>query len=112
MDKIENVVRSFGGHQYRGCYRDLCQVIGVQKDYQPNPPKMKVVVVEACRRAKRSSPDTMWRSVARAVEDLWESGDLAALVTYYHSWSRYRPKPQEFIQIVARRVWDEETHDE
>ena len=50
MSKIEDVIRSFGGHQYKICYRDLCCVIAVEMDYQPNPPKMKVIVVEASQR--------------------------------------------------------------
>ena len=37
MSKIEDVIRSFGGHQYKICYRDLCCVIAVEMDYQPNP---------------------------------------------------------------------------
>ena len=105
MGKIEEVIRSFGGHQYKICYKDLCCVIAVEKDRQPNPPKMKVIVVEASQRTQNRSPRSLWRSVARAVEDLWESGDLDALIAY----QRYRPKPQEFVEVVAWRIWDEET---
>ena len=109
MDKVEEVIRSFGGHQYRSCYKDLCWLIYVEMDYQPDPPKMKVVVVEAAsKRARKCSPDSLWRSVARAVEDLWDHGDLDALIAYQHCWKRYRPKPQEFVQVVAGRIWHEE----
>ena len=108
MGKIEDVIRSFGGHQYKICYKDLCCVIAVEKDHQPNPPKMKVIVVEASQRARNRSPRSLWRSVARAVEDLWESGDLDALIAYQRCWQRYRPKPQEFVEVVAWRIWDEE----
>lgn len=108
MERVEAVVRSFGGHQYRACYRDLCWLIDVEKDYQPDPPKMKVLVVEASRRAKRGSPNAMWRSAARAVEDLWENGDMESLFAFQRCWRRYRPKPQEFIQVVSWRLWQEE----
>ena len=110
MDKIEAVLRSFGGHQYRVCYKDLYWVIYVEMDYQPNPPKMEAVVFEASRIAKRTSPRAMWRSVARAVEDLWDSGDLDALFAYQRCWMRYRPKPQEFVELVAWRIWIEDAH--
>ena len=109
MDNIENVIQSFGGHQYKVCYRDLCQAIAVEKEYQPDPPQMKAVIIEASRRAKKSSAKSMWRSVARAVEDLWDSGDRDELTAFQRCWRSYRPKPREFIEVVARRIWNEES---
>ena len=111
MDRIEEIIRSFGGHQYKVCYRDLCCVIGVEKEYQPEPPKMEVVMREASKRSRRCSPETIWRSVCRAVEDLWESGDKEALMTYQRCWKGYRPKPQEFVDVISRNIWVEEMRD-
>ena len=111
MDRIEDSIRSFGGHQYKVCYKDLCCVIGVAKEYQPDHLKMEVIMREASKKTRRCSPKTMWRSVSRAVEDLWESGDKDALTAYQRCWRGYRPKPQEFIEVISRNIWIEEMCD-
>lgn len=110
MGKTEDVIRSFGGQQYRSCYKDLCYVVDVAKGYQPDPPLMTVIVIEASKRARRRSYRSMWRSIARAVENLWDFGDLDALYAYQPCWRKYRPKPHEFVEFVSWRVWNEETH--
>ena len=108
MDRIESVFASFGGHQHRDCYKDLYNAISIEKEHQPRTPKMLELVSEVSLRTSKRAPRTIWRSLARAVEDLWDYGDKDALISYYHSWTRYRPKPQEFIKIIARYLWEEE----
>ena len=84
---------------------------GVEKEYQPNPPKMEVIMREASKKMRRRLPKTMWRSVSRAVEDLWESGDKEALAAYQRCWRGYRPKPQEFVEVISWNIWAEEMRD-
>jgi len=72
MGKIEDVIRSFGGHQYKLCYRDLCCVIAVELGYQPNPPKMKVIVVEASQRGRNRSPSVSVKPIICAGYALFE----------------------------------------
>lgn len=101
MSKIEHALMSFGGHQYRRCYRDLCWAIYVVMLYLPDSPQMKYIVAEVCERTNKGSPKTVWRSVSRAVEDLWKNGDKDALGAVRRGWRWYQPKPQEFIYVMA-----------
>ena len=114
MDRIESIIASFGGHQYRDCYKDLYQAISIEKEYLPQTPKMQelVGVISASSRTKKRQPRTIWRSLARAIEDLWDYGDKAVLMSYHRSWTRYRPKPQEFIETIARFLREEEQNGE
>ena len=68
---------------------------------------MKFIVAEICQRSKRCSQESVWRSLARAVDDLWEKGDLETLYAIHRRWKTCRPKPQEFIYVVACRIRDE-----
>lgn len=112
MDRLESVFASFGENQHRDCYKDLYQAISIEKEYQPRTPNMQELVSEVSTRTGKRTPQTIWRSLARAVKDLWDYGDKKALISYYHFWTRYRPKPQEFIEIIARYLWENERRDE
>ena len=107
MAKIEDFIMSLGGHQYRRCYRDLCWAIYIELEHLPDSAQMKFIAAEICQRNKRCSHKSVWRSLARAVEDLWESGDLEAIYAIHGRWRTCRPKPQEFIYVVACRIRDE-----
>lgn len=110
MCKIEEYIMLLGGHQYRSCYRDLCWAIYVVMESLPNSLQMKFIVAEVCDRTNKSSPQSVWRSVARAVEDLWMSDDKDALGAVQYRWRWYRPKPLEFIYVVAWNLWNEEQY--
>jgi len=43
MRKINSMIASFGGQQYRVCYKDLCIAIAVGVRHQPDYPQMKVI---------------------------------------------------------------------
>ena len=108
MDTTESVIASFGGNQHRECYKNLCYAISIEREHQPRTPKMQELVTEVSMRTSNASPRTIGRSLARAIEDLWNYGDKTKLVSFNPSWKRYRPKPQEFIQTIARYLWEEE----
>lgn len=112
MDRLESVFASFGGNQPRDCYKDLYQAISIEKEHQPRTPNMQELVSEVSTRTGKRTPQTVWRSLARAVKDLWDYGDKKTLISYYHFWTRYRPKPQEFIEIIAKYLWENERRDE
>ena len=108
MAKIEDFILSLGGHHYRLCYRDLCRAIHIELEHLPEVAQMKFISAEICQRNRRCSPKSVWRSVARAVDDLWENGDLEALYAIHGRWKTCRPKPQEFIYYAACRIRDED----
>ena len=112
MGKIEEYIMSLGGHQYRTCYRDLCWAIFIEMENMPDSLQMKFIAAEICERTHKRSPASVWRSVARAVEDLWASGDREALVALHNRWKWYRPKPQEFIYVIAWKLRHEELRHE
>ncbi len=112
MNTVEHAIMSIGGHPHRSCYRDLCWAIYVEMAQFPKPLQMKFIVAEVCERMNKDSPKTVWRSIARAVEDLWDSGDMEVLCSYCPNWRWYRPKPMEFIFIVALAMRDEALADE
>ena len=101
MNTVERAIMSIGGHPHRSCYRDLCWAIYVEMAHFPEPLQMKFIVAEVCEWSNNRSPKTVWRSIARAVEDLWDSGNTDVLYSYCRNWKWYRPKPQEFIFVVA-----------
>lgn len=107
MNNVERTIMSIGGHPHRSCYRDLCWAIHVEMSHFPEPLQMKFIVAEVCEWTNNRSPKSVWRSIARAVEDLWNSGDMDVLCSYCHNWRWYRPKPQEFIFVVALALRDE-----
>ena len=106
MNTVERAILSIGGHPYRSCYRDLCFAIYIEMAHFPEPLQMKFIVAEVCRWTNKRSPKTVWRSIARAVEDLWDSGNMDVLCSYCPNWRWYRPKPQEFIFVVALGLKD------
>ena len=107
MNAVERAIMSIGGHLYRSCYRDLCWAIYIAMVSFPEPLQMKFIVAEVCERTNKVSPKSVWRSIARAVEDLWDSGNQDILCTYCRNWRWYRPKPQEFIYVIAFVLKDE-----
>jgi len=112
MANIEKFIMSLGGHHYRLCYRDLCGAICIELEHLPESAQMKFIAAEVSQRSKRCTPKSVWRSVSRAVDDLWESGDLESLYALQGRWRTCRPKPQEFIYVAACwiRDRDEELH--
>ena len=104
MDMLESVFASFGGNQHRDCYKDLYQAISIEKEHQPRTPNMQELVSEVSTRTGKRTPQTIWRSLARAVKDLWDYGDKKALISYYHFWTR--------IEIIAKYLWENERRDE
>ena len=86
MTAVEQAIMSIGGHLYRRCYRVLCCAIQVEMSYFPESLQMKFIALEVCRRIKMNSPNTVWRSIARAVEDIWDNGDMDVLCSYCQNW--------------------------
>ena len=107
MNTAERTIMSIGGHPHRSCYRDLYWAIYVEMEHFPEPLQMKFIVAEVCERTKNRSPRTVRQSITRAVENLWDSGNTDVLCSYCLNWRCYRPKPQEFIFVVALLLRDE-----
>lgn len=111
MSKINSIIASFGGQQYRVCYKDLRIAVAIGVRYQPDYLQMKVIWQEVCSKTGRK-PETIARSLARAVDDLWKNGDTGRLITYCKDWKNYQPTPREFVFEVSRQVWFQDAENE
>ena len=101
MSEIEEYVASFGGRQFRRCYRGLCIAIEVEHAQIAERPPMKVVCTEVGRKTKKNRR-TVSKSLSRAIEDLWYYGDRERIMQCCGHNKSGKPTPQEFIYAAAR----------
>ena len=104
MTEPADVIWSFGGRQFRLCYRVLYEAVTIGVQYQPECPQMKDIWYDVCR-IEHTKPCTVAKALTRALEDLWQYGDMERIIEYYPNWKNYRPTPKEFIFVVSRKIW-------
>ncbi len=103
MSNIEEVVSTFGGRQFLGCYRDLNLAIEIELMYLSERPQMKLVCAEVCHRVDKSW-SAVSKSLSRAIDDLWSYGERDVIEQYCNSWAHGKPTPHEFIYAVATQL--------
>ena len=103
MREIEEYVASFGGRQFRQCYRDLCIAIEVERAHISERPPMKIICAEVGRRTKKNRK-AVSKSLSRAIEDLWYYGDREKIMQCCGHKQSGKPTPQEFIYAAAREL--------
>ena len=76
MKEIKQIVARISGHRNRECYTILCYAVEAARHYQPQEPKMKVIladVVDMMEEKKELS--TLSKALSRVAADIWEHGD-------------------------------------
>lgn len=106
MKQIQDAVLDMGGRLTREEFTALCLAIYEVRRCQPVAPQMKAVWANVRRRMGKSSNAAVSKALERAVLTLFATGDAEVLSGYQRSWLFDRPKPNEFIRVVAQKLWD------
>ena len=105
------VVQSISGHRGKSCYSVLTQAVTVAVRCMPAEPQMKVICTEAGRLCGKSMA-AVWKSLSRALDDIWMYGDREALVQALGYSPREKPSPRDLVLALACRLWCSEGREE
>ena len=108
MKEIKQIVARISGHRNRECYTILCYAVEAARHYQPQEPKMKVIladVVDMMEEKKELS--TLSKALSRVAADIWEHGDHQELWKVFGRQTVDPPTPKELVFRLAEYVWRE-----
>ena len=108
MKRVARVVASFSGRRSKNSYTVLCQVLEQALAAMPEERS----IGELCREvggATGKKAETVYKSLSRAVRDIWENGDRQALerAVGYHLLEE--PSPKELVVSLTQALWCRES---
>lgn len=106
LKQIQNAILAMDAHLSPGEFSCLCYAIYQTRSLLPGAPQMKAIYSDVKAITNRDTSSSASKCVERAVRHLFERGDRNVLASYQASWRFERPFPNEFIRVVAIRLWD------
>ena len=107
MKKVDRVVASFGGRRGKSSYIILCQVLEQALAAMPEEPSMGALCQEVGQSSGKKA-ETVYKSLSRAVKDIWENGDRQALERAIGYHLLEEPTPKELVMSLAQALWCQE----
>ena len=108
MKELSQIIAEIGNRIGNEGYYLLYLAIEEAVKIFPRTPSMKTVCAKIMSVAGKKSPETVYRAIARAVDDIWSREDShKALSQYYRRPLLDKPVPKELIATLARYLWEE-----
>lgn len=106
MKPIHNAILDIDAHLSNEEFNILCLAIQEYQRHLPCVPLMKEIEMDIKIRTGKRTSAAISKALERAVAHIFETGDLETLARYQKSWRYEKPFPNEFIRVVALRLWD------
>ena len=111
MKDLSQILAELANHGSWEGYGLLHYAIEEAIKTQPMPSSMDRLCRELVDVCGKQNPETIYRSIARAVDDIWARPESRLLLReYYRRELVEKPTPDSFISAVARYLWDSQTN--
>lgn len=108
MKNLSQILAELANHGSWEGYGLLYFAIAEAVKAQPMPPMMDTLCKKLVGIGGKRNPDTIYRSMARAVDDIWARPESRPLLKeYYRRELVEKPTPDSFISAVAKYLWEQ-----
>lgn len=108
MKDLSRILSELANHGSWEGYGLLYLAIIEAVKMQPMPASMDQLCNQLIGTNGKHNPRTIYRSMARAVDDIWaKPGNPTLLKEYYHRELVEKPTPDSFIFALARYLWEQ-----
>ena len=102
---IRQIVQEIGGKTQRKCYTMLHHAVQLSLKAYPQRLQMKVIKLEIIQQTGESViPDAASRALARAADDIWNSGCRDKLEALYGHPLSEKPTPLSIIYAISDHI--------
>lgn len=111
MNDLSQILMELANHGSWEGYGLLHYAIEEAVKTQPMPTSMDGLCRELVEICGKQNPETIYRSMARAVDDIWARPESRVLLRkYYRRELVEKPTLDSFISALARYLWDVRTN--
>lgn len=108
MKNLSQILAELANHGNWEGYGLLHLAIEEAVKSQPLKSNMDALCKQLVELSGKSNPDTIYRSMARAVDDIWNKPSSRPLLReYYHQEVLEKPTPDNFISALALYLWEQ-----
>lgn len=108
MKHLSHILSELANHGSWEGYSLLHFAIKEAAKTQPVSPSMDQLCKKLVGIGGKQNPETIYRSMARAVDDIWARPESRPLLKkYYRREVVEKPTPDSFISAMARYLWEE-----
>ena len=108
MKTLSQILTELANHGSWEGYGLLHYAIEEAVKEQPMPPGMDKLRRKLVRTGGKQNPESIYRSMARAVDDIWDREDSRRLLKeYYRRELVEKPTLDGFISALARYLWEQ-----
>ena len=107
VKRVDRIVASFSGRHSKNSYTVLCRILERALAAMPEERSMGALCQEVSQFTGKKA-EAIYKSLSRAVKDIWENGDRKALeqVVGYHLLEE--PSPKELVMSLTQALWSQE----
>ncbi len=106
MVEVKKLVTEVSGRRGNECYYIFCLAVEVALNRQPEEPKMKSICTEVQKILGKKSNDSVSKALSRAVEDIWEHGNIERLQQIFGRPVLEKPTPKDVITVMSQYLWE------
>ena len=108
MKNLSQILAELANHGSWEGYGLLHYAIEEAIKTQPMPPSMDKLCKKLVGIGGKQNPETIYRSMARAVDDIWARTESRPLLkVYYRRELVEKPTPDSFISTLAHYLWEQ-----
>lgn len=108
MKSLSQILTELANHESWEGYGLLHYAIEEAVKTQPMPPSMDKLCKKLVGVGGKQNPDTIYRSMARAVDDIWARPESHPLLKeYYRRELVEKPTADSFISTLSRYLWEQ-----
>ena len=104
MKKVAEVITRIGGRRSKNGYGVLCQVVEAALRDMPEERSIGALCAEVGQRCGKKG-ETIYKSLARSVRDIWENGDRQTLEQVAGCRFREEPSPKELVMELDPKAF-------
>lgn len=108
MKQVAQVIARISGRRSKGGYSVLCQVVEAALRDMPEERPIGLLCEEVGQHCGKQG-GTIYKSLSRAVRDVWENGDRRALEEVTGCRFLEEPSPKELVITLAEALWEPES---
>ena len=111
MRKYAVEIAQFAGKRSRDCYDVLACAVEVARFHLPKESRMNEICAEAGRLCGKEET-AVYQAICRAVNDIWEYGNIRNLEKAICYTLCVKPSPKELVTSLAQAFWNREMKEE
>lgn len=103
MTKAKNIVSRLSGRSHRQCLKDLTMAAEIAYCARPSQPKLSDIITKISIQTGKPEK-TIHKSLHRAAEEIWLSGNKQLLEQLYGCPLHTKPTARDLILTIARSM--------